>query len=345
VLKSSQLRHIVSRAAPGVLIALGPSSARAAPVKSSAAAIAMRRDGFANMPCHIRRQDDDCNPARCALRFFGPSATTQAMGFARDERALLGGFRVAQIGGGLAAAVAGRLFADVGAAVTCLGADRSTPLLDYLNHGKRDGGDASLAAADLIVAEGSPAALSCQGYDPQALRRVNATAAIVTIAPFGQTGPRAGDPASDLTLMYGSGIARLLTGQVDNLAEAPIRPVGEQSAFIAGLAAACAGMHAPPGSVIDISAEETLATLAMTELANAGLGGKARSRKPVSVSPTATARRSASCRRATATPRSHRARTGNGQPGSRSWARRPGVTSRASKPSRIASPTGTRCTR
>jgi crotonobetainyl-CoA:carnitine CoA-transferase CaiB-like acyl-CoA transferase len=82
--------------------------------------------------------------------------------------------------------------------------------------------------------------------------------------------------------MYGSGIARLLTGQVDNLAEAPIRPVGEQSAFIAGLAAASAGMHAPPGSVIDVSAEEALATLAMTELANAGLGGKARSRKRIS---------------------------------------------------------------
>src|SRR5215469_14679639 len=220
--------------------------------------------------------------ARCALRFFGPSATTQAMGFARDEGALLGGFRVAQIGGGLAAAVAGRLFADIGAAVICLGAVRATPLLEYLNHGKHDGDEAALAAADLILAEGPPGALRRQGYDPQALRRVNATAAIVTIAPFGQTGPRADEPASDLTLMYGSGVARLLTGQVDNLAEAPIRPVGEQSGFIAGLAAACAGMHALPGSVIDISAEEALATLAMTELANAGLGGKARSRKRVS---------------------------------------------------------------
>ena len=204
------------------------------------------------------------------------------MGFARDEGALLGRFRVAQIGGGLAAAVAGRLFADIGAAVICLGAVRATPLLEYLNHGKHDGDEAALAAADLILAEGPPAALRRQGYDPQALRRVNATAAIVTIAPFGQTGPRADEPASDLTLMYGSGVARLLTGQVDNLAEAPIRPVGEQSGFIAGLAAACAAMHAPVGSLIDISAEEALATLAMTELANAGLGGKARSRKRVS---------------------------------------------------------------
>jgi crotonobetainyl-CoA:carnitine CoA-transferase CaiB-like acyl-CoA transferase len=205
-----------------------------------------------------------------------------AMGFARDEQALIAGFRVAQLGGGMAAAVVGRLFADIGAEVTCLGADRSTPLLEYLNHGKRDGDGAALAAAQLIISEGPPARLRERGHDPEALRRLNATAAIVTIAPFGQSGPRADEAAGDLTLMYGSGIARLLTGQVDNLAEAPIRPVGEQSALIAGLAAACAGMHAPPGSVIDVSAEEALATLAMTELANAGLGGKARSRKRVS---------------------------------------------------------------
>src|ERR1700736_2360607 len=49
---------------------------------------------------------------------------------------------------------------------------------------------------------------------------------------------------TDLTLFFASGIARLLTGQVDDLTEPPIRAVGEQSAFIGGLAGACAGMHA-----------------------------------------------------------------------------------------------------
>jgi hypothetical protein len=69
--------------------------------------------------------------------------------------------------------------------------------------------------------------------------------------------------------MYSSGIARLLTGQVDDLSESPIRPVGEQSAFIGGLAAACAGMHAAQqhmsGAVVDVSIEEALATMAMGE--------------------------------------------------------------------------------
>ena len=80
--------------------------------------------------------------------------------------------------------------------------------------------------------------------DPETLRALNPDAALVLISPFGQTGPQADDPATDLTLFFASGIARMLTGQVDDLDEAPIRPVGEQSAFIGGLAAACAGMHA-----------------------------------------------------------------------------------------------------
>jgi crotonobetainyl-CoA:carnitine CoA-transferase CaiB-like acyl-CoA transferase len=192
---------------------------------------------------------------------------------------------VTQLGRGLAASVAGRLLADTGAAVSCDDADRSTPLAEYLNSDKAEGDASALAVAGLVLVEGRPAELRAAGRDVAALRRVNPNAAIVTIAPFGQNGPRADDPASDLTLMYSSGIAKLLTGQVDDLAEAPIRPAGEQSAFIGGLAAACAGMHAvnsaEPGAVIDVSIEEALATLAMTELANAGLTGKARSRKRI----------------------------------------------------------------
>ena len=190
---------------------------------------------------------------------------------------LLAGFKVVQIGGGSAAAVCGRLLADVGAQVTCIGPDASTTLLAYLNQGKaacRGRPEDWLAAAHLIVREGSPndrpAALRLAE-----LRRINPSATIVTISPYGETGPKANDPATDLTLFFASGIARQLTGQVDDLSEAPIRPVGEQSAFIGGLAAACAGMHAAlgnqPGASIDVSIQEALATLSVTELARAGL--------------------------------------------------------------------------
>jgi crotonobetainyl-CoA:carnitine CoA-transferase CaiB-like acyl-CoA transferase len=196
--------------------------------------------------------------------------------------ALLDGFRVLQMGPGLAAAACGRMFADLGAAVTRTDPDRSTPLADYLNHGRP--GAVTMEDAELIVCEGSPAALGRSGHDPATLRARNPKAAIVLISPFGQTGPRAEEPASDLTLFFASCIARMLTGQVDDLSEPPMRPAGEQSAFIGGLAAACAGMHAAllgDGSVIDVSIQEALATLAITELTRAGRTGKSWSRKRV----------------------------------------------------------------
>ena len=193
---------------------------------------------------------------------------------------LLAGFRVVQVGAGLGAAVCGRLFADLGAEVACIDADASTPLAEYLNEGKTmlSGGLATardlLSTADLIV---------CEGCDAGEVRRANPATALVAISPFGLTGPQADQPATDLTLFFASGIARLLTGQVDDITEAPIRPFGEQSAFISGLAAACAGMHAvlaaEPGATVDVSVQEALTTLAMTELARAGLGGRSWSRR------------------------------------------------------------------
>jgi crotonobetainyl-CoA:carnitine CoA-transferase CaiB-like acyl-CoA transferase len=194
---------------------------------------------------------------------------------------LLQGFRVAQMGRGLAAAVCGRMLADLGAAVGRVDPDVSTPLGAYLNHGVSEG---TPEAADLMVCEGSPATLLAAGHDVATLRRVNPTAAIVLISPFGQTGPRVEEPASDLTLFFASGIARMLTGQVDDLTEKPMRPVGQQSAFLGGLAAACAGMHAAllgNGAVVDVSIQEALATLAITELARAGQTGRSWSRKRV----------------------------------------------------------------
>jgi crotonobetainyl-CoA:carnitine CoA-transferase CaiB-like acyl-CoA transferase len=194
--------------------------------------------------------------------------------------AVLEGFRMVQFGPGLAAAVCGRMLADVGARVTRIDPDRSTPLAAYLNHGPLAFGTEE--GADLIVCEGSPTALRQAGHDAQTLRYRNQSAAIVLISPFGQTGPRAEEPATDLTLFFTSGIARMLTGQVDSLDEPPMRPVGQQSAFIGGLAAACAGMHAAllgNGAVVDVSIHEALATLAMTELARAGQTGKSWSRK------------------------------------------------------------------
>lgn len=202
---------------------------------------------------------------------------------------LLAGLRVAQLGPGAAGAVCGRLFADAGADVTAIGAATSTAFETYLADRKaivtEADAPAVLAASDVIVVEGGPADLRARGHDAASLRRLNRKAALVLVSPFGQSGPKADNPATDLTLFCASGIARLLTGQVDDLSEPPIRPVGEQSVFLGGAAAACAGMHAvlagAGGAVVDVSIQETLATLAITELARAGMTGRIWSRKRV----------------------------------------------------------------
>ena len=194
---------------------------------------------------------------------------------------VLTGLKVAQIGDGLAAAVCGRLFTDVGADVVCLGPAMDTALAQHLNADKTVAAEFPDDAA-MIIIEGSPAALKARGWDSASLRPRFQDAALVYISPYGQTGPDADKPATDLTLFCASAIARCLTGQVDDLSEPPIRPVGEQSAFIGGLAAACAGMHAvlkAGPTVVDVSIQEALATLSITELTKAGLGGGGWARK------------------------------------------------------------------
>ena len=77
--------------------------------------------------------------------------------------ALLSGLRVVQLGPGLAAAVCGRLFADIGAAVGVIDADSSTPLAAHLNSGKKPVGREALREADLIVCEGGAARRCARG--------------------------------------------------------------------------------------------------------------------------------------------------------------------------------------
>jgi len=131
--------------------------------------------------------------------------------------ALLAGLQIVQLGRGLAAAVCGRLFADIGSSVVAVDPNLSSTLAVHLNRGKRIVSDSpavhkAIAAANLIICEGRPSKLQARREDPDALRRINPSAAIVVISPFGLSGPKAEDPAADLTLSFASGIARMLTG-------------------------------------------------------------------------------------------------------------------------------------
>ncbi|MEE8337006.1 MAG: CoA transferase [Dehalococcoidia bacterium] len=210
---------------------------------------------------------------------------------------LLDSIRVLELGPALAGAVCGRMFADLGAdviRVTGAAADAGDvgdAMLAAVNASKRtvvldtasDAGGAELvrlaADADLIVAAGPPSVLEASAIAPERLRDAAPDAVIAAITPFGLTGPYrdlAGEAGGgDLVAFHASGIARLLIGQVDDPeAEPPVRAAGEQSEFIAGVAAACATMHAllgrqgsGEGALIDVSVQEALACMAVRDLA------------------------------------------------------------------------------
>ena len=61
---------------------------------------------------------------------------------------------------------------------------------------------AALRRADLVICEGAPDELMARGLALMTLRTLNPKAAFVLISPFGQTGPMANMPASDLTHFF-----------------------------------------------------------------------------------------------------------------------------------------------
>lgn len=217
---------------------------------------------------------------------------------------MLDSLRVIQVGNARAAAVCTRLFTDLGAHVEVLETSQhalpvQSLLDDYLARDKHHITGAhtdshslidALRDADLIVLGDTPANLTDLGLLPEQLAKAHLRASLVYITPWGLSGPQADEPACDLTLMCASGIAGVLTGQVVDTDEAPVRAVGDQTAFISALAAACIGMHLVLANQrestdtvtprhADVSMHEALATLDIQALSGAGLGRPQRSRQ------------------------------------------------------------------
>jgi crotonobetainyl-CoA:carnitine CoA-transferase CaiB-like acyl-CoA transferase len=205
---------------------------------------------------------------------------------------LLNGLSVVELGPGLAGAVCGQSFVEAGADVTRASSDAENDNVWLaVNHGKQrpavmaDTGQ-PLSDADLIVIDSTPAGASAaRGLIEQA-RSSNPNALIVVITPFGLTGPDADFSGGDLITFHASGMGRLLMGQVeDTEAEPPVRAAGDQSAFVAGVTAACAAMLALAGEqplngeLIDVSTQEALACTAIRELAAPAYGAPSQLRK------------------------------------------------------------------
>ena len=165
-----------------------------------------------------------------------------------------------ETGTGIAAGYAGKLFVDAGAEVvkveppagdplrrwSATGADTtggSSPLFSHLAAGKRSVvgavGDAHvealLTAADLVIDTG--------GHDPDELRRDRPGLVVVSVTPFGRSGPLAGRPATDFTVQAecGSVAGRGVPERP------PVQAGGRTSEWAAGLYGAVAGLAAVLG--------------------------------------------------------------------------------------------------
>ncbi|GHF18749.1 CoA transferase [Amycolatopsis deserti] len=121
--------------------------------------------------------------------------------------------------------------------------------------------EAELAGADLLITSGGPAELDRLGLTPGRLRERFPRLVHVALSPYGQDGPYADRPASDLTLLAAGGLL-YLAGDPDR---APVRPVGEQSAIVTDLHAAVGALIAllvaeesGAGQLVDVSAQEAV---------------------------------------------------------------------------------------
>ena len=209
----------------------------------------------------------------------------------------LSGFRVVELGSGVALSYCGKLFADFGAEVIKLepaGGDtlRATPpltangqsgLFAWLNTNKRSVTDtpqarsALLSEADVLLDGRPPAAL-----DHDALRAAHPGLAITSVSWFGENGPYRDYAATEATARALAGLVAL-TGAVDG---PPLIATDHQSGVVAGLAAfipTLAGLYgrAQGARKFSVSLHEAMTNIAEYEAAVGWDAGSSRRRPGV----------------------------------------------------------------
>lgn len=154
---------------------------------------------------------------------------------------------VVELGGGIAAAYATKLLADLGATVGKAAPQRDDGLATYLDAGKVLLDEP--VDADVVVEDLGPGGMEALGFTP--------TGAVVRISPFGQVGPRAGQPATDLTVQAaGAWVSNHGIPGLD-----PVRVGGRAPGFVAGGYAAASALtaHRIGGHVeVDLSVQACL---------------------------------------------------------------------------------------
>jgi crotonobetainyl-CoA:carnitine CoA-transferase CaiB-like acyl-CoA transferase len=116
-----------------------------------------------------------------------------------------------------------------------------------------------IRTADFLIESGEPGSLEPYGLDYAAVEKLNPAIVYVSITPFGATGPRAHDPATELTVQAASG----MLFEVGSADHPPLRVAGNHAWAHAGGEAAGAALiahHARrrcgAGQHVDVSAQE-----------------------------------------------------------------------------------------
>ena len=99
-----------------------------------------------------------------------------------------------------------------------------------------------VSTADIVLTGESAAALAARGIDYADLTRAKPDVIMVSVTPFGRSGPRADEPATDLTLLAEGG--PVWSCGYDDHALPPVRGGGNQAMHAGGLWAANAALVA-----------------------------------------------------------------------------------------------------
>lgn len=203
----------------------------------------------------------------------------------------LSGVRVLELADGIAGPYAGKLLRDLGADVIkveppsgdsarTLGPfpggvpdPECSGMFVYLNHDKRQvvldlTVSADRAACLDLLASVDVAIESSPSGDIAKLRDTYPGLVIVSVTPFGRTGPRAAWRGNDLIAFHSSGFAFGFPAlEVDNPSLPPLNAPTYAAEFLAGQVAACAAMHGVLalqrtglGSHLDVSVQEAVAS-------------------------------------------------------------------------------------
>ena len=193
------------------------------------------------------------------------------------------GRRALDLSTGVGAAYTTKLLADVGWDVVKLEPPGGDPLRErpsrqggghggafaFVNQGKRSALvrdrtqlDRLAAAADAVVGDFSPSGCRDSGREPAEFHSIQARSCVVSVSPFGLTGPRSRWCASDMVVQAASGLM-FLTGEWD---QPPQQLAPYQAALTAGVAAASTTLAAVLGGPpehgprrLDVSMLEALA--------------------------------------------------------------------------------------